>query len=69
MRVDDYKVCKLVSDLSLAPRSAVPVVKGRDGLKYYRVGFTVRMTIEDDVLKFELLYWGTWYVMVDPKFE
>lgn len=59
----------MVTDLSKVPRKSIPVVRGRDGLQYYRLDCTIRMTMEDDVLKFELIYHGKGYGKVEPKFE
>jgi hypothetical protein len=45
----------LYSDLSAVAKQTLPVVSGVDGNKYYRVNYSIKMTMESDVLKFELV--------------
>jgi hypothetical protein len=40
-----------------------------NGVRYYRVTFTVKATMVNDVLKFELFYKGLSYGEVTARFE
>lgn len=56
-----YHVCTLSADLSSVPAWKWEVVVGQAGVEYYRLEFLINLTIENEVLKFELIHGGKSY--------
>lgn len=62
-------MCKLSADLSMIPVSSWPVVTSDKGKEYYRMSVSIKVTILDDVLKFELMHNGKSYGEVKTEYK
>lgn len=67
--VGAYTVCTLIADLSPIPASEWDIVVSEDVYEYYRLQFSVNLTIQDEVLMFELIHNGISYGEVRTKYE
>jgi hypothetical protein len=66
---ETYEVCTLVADLASIPRSDYKRVTSDTGVHYYEVDFSIRATMVDDILKFELFRRRKSYGEVTARFE
>jgi len=62
-------VCTVHYDLSAVPTSKFGCQKNSDGNWYYKIDFDLTMTIDGEVIKFEVLYQGTSYGLVTTQFD
>ena len=67
-----FEVCKLNADFSRVSvhdlqRFGEPFVNADEGL--YKIHFSIELTIQDDVLKFELVHKGKKYGEVKTKYQ
>lgn len=69
LRTEAYNVCKLSADLTIIPESSWPVVTSEKGKEYFKMSFSIKVTILDDMLKFELMHEGKSYGEVKTEYK
>lgn len=66
---DVYRICTLKADLSGIDSSKFNHITSDDGNSYYCIEYDLRMTLEDEMLRFELIFEKKSYGHVTAEFD